>query len=151
MDYKEKYLKYKNKYLALKSQMGGDPIFNKKYPVICKSYIRNFDDTAKMYTSILFCNCGKFVPSQNNKYMCTNCGHLEETHLIYNPQYNMNYKYNCEFTRSNKYCNCPGFLNNNTQITDDSLCILCDHAKHLHEIDRMIDIINTSCKLTCKK
>ncbi len=31
MDYKQKYLKYKTKYLLLKEQLGGDPLCEKSY------------------------------------------------------------------------------------------------------------------------
>jgi hypothetical protein len=80
MDFREKYLKYKNKYLALKSQMGGD--LNEYKSGFTEVYYLKCDTTDRK-TPAHYCNCPGFVPpceTVNNFTLCVLCNHAKVAH-----------------------------------------------------------------------
>ncbi len=80
MDFREKYLKYKNKYLALKLQMGGD--LNEYKHGFTEVYYQKCDITNRQ-TPARFCNCPGFVPPCGtvDKFTeCILCNHAKVAH-----------------------------------------------------------------------
>jgi hypothetical protein len=132
MDYQQKYLKYKNKYLTLKAQMGGKKTYVQKYDV----YPQQICEVNKAGTNN-YCNCPKYETDVNNIY-CKHCGHPEYLHKVYSQDYTNIYTQKCEVykpilengNKVDRYCNCPGFMS----IDDTLKCIRCDHYKANHKI-----------------
>ena len=74
MNYKQKYLKYKNKYLALKSQIGG--ILDVECPICFENYDNNNDIRKKPIALHLIHNINNNNQFYNNPaqhYICEQC------------------------------------------------------------------------------
>ena len=83
-DYKEKYLKYKAKYLDLKAQLGGDYTdgASKFIGYECKNYKIIRKESTFRKAVVEYCECKKFIykshtinKNSSESSYCGNCGH----------------------------------------------------------------------------
>ncbi len=152
MDYQQKYLKYKNKYLTLKAQMGGKYTYVQEYNVYPQQICQVNDIDGGKY-----CNCPKYEKNSTNSN-CKYCQHPDYLHNNYLKKYTETYVNKCEFGEkemikyangeygygSFRYCNCPGFMSiddtyrsgssyTGNDPTSNLICVRCNHYKANHK------------------
>lgn len=115
IDYYQKYLKYKAKYLELQNQIGNGP-FRK---LLCNK------KCCKKNEALEDCGCNKFSkPSVHSKsFDCTICGHSKGSHV--------GGKCTSQVTRK-KECECKGFQTKEKEKNDETKCDTCKHKYKWH-------------------
>ncbi len=83
MDFRQKYLKYKKKYLALKAQMGGNGNLKQYLTDYTEATVKNCTHKS---SKLKFCNCPgflshRFIRDDDMDVKCTLCSHTKIEHI----------------------------------------------------------------------
>jgi hypothetical protein len=119
IDYYQKYLKYKAKYLELRDQIGSGSITK----LFCNKKCCKKNEASEN------CGCKKFrkPPTHSKSFDCTKCGHSRGSHS--------SGKCTSLVTRE-KDCECEGFKSLEKEKNDETLCTLCKHKYKWHNINK---------------